>query len=276
MIDYHAEQFDPKTACSGFDCACATTAIDIYFGTRGAVVMDHADVRIASHVSCVPRKDTPSGGLDVSAIEDVCKSKGVDIDFRGRTTSLRRWTSTEVGTRLGTFWSGHLLGMYSSVPQPWRADTSFRGGHSVFAHDLREDKSDSHFGKVQATVCWHDPLRKRPIRVPWSVVEHYTQADTPFRGFAGWVRIPLPDGWTYAKPMLDRTRTDFPTVAVHRDRTKGEASTTRIIRGVGTLVELAVYAEGESYKGETTWGCLDLLGREWINLGRLDHVGGAT
>ena len=172
MRDFHVEQFDPRTACSGKNCACASTAMDIYFGTRGGVQMTADDVRRASGQSCIPGVSTPSGGINIPAIERVCASKGIDIEFgRASLSYYRRWNSTEVKARLGTFYGGHLMGMYSSVKAPWRAHGStFTGGHSVFAHDLREDLADSHYDKVQPTVCWHDPLRARPIRVPVSVV----------------------------------------------------------------------------------------------------------
>ena len=188
MRDFHVRQFPEtgKTACDSKNCACASTAMDIYFGTRGAVVMTAAEVRKASGQSCVSGVHTPSGGINIPAIERVCASKGVDIDFgRASVSYYRRWNSTEVKGRLSTYWGGHLMGMYSSVKAPWRVHGStFTGGHSLFAHDLREDLPDSHYDKVQATVCWHDPLRARPIRVPLSVVIAYTQTSSPLKGFA--------------------------------------------------------------------------------------------
>ena len=116
----------------------------------------------------------------------------------------------------------------------------------------------------------------RAIRVPWSVVVGYTQTTSSLKGFAGWVKIPAIPGGTYAKPMLDRTRTDYATVAIHNARTTGAASTIRVIRGEGTLLELAMYADGESYHGTRRWGALSLIGNEWVHLARVRHEGGTT
>lgn len=276
MRDYHAEQFT-GTACAGRNCAAASGAMAAFFGTRGAAELTADQFRSQSKVSCVPHVDTPTGGLPISAVERVCAAHGVTIDYgRAASTYYRRWNSTEVTARLGSFYGAVLLGMYSSVKAPWRANTSFTGGHSVWAHDMRDDKPDSHYKKIQRTVCWHDPLRKRPIRVPLSVVIAYTQTTSPIKGFCGWVKIPAIPGGRYANPMLDRTRTDYPTVAVHDARTTGSASTTRIIKPAGTLVEVAMYAEGARYKGSTTWAALSLLGNEWVHTKRLRSVGGGT
>ena len=277
MRDFHAIQMT-GSPCQGRNCACATTAMDIYFGTRGAGEMTADQVRQQTHTSCIPGVDTPSGGINIPDIEDVCKAHGVTIDFgRAATTFYRRWTTTELRARLGSYYSGHVLGQYSAIKAPWRAHGStFMGGHSGGAHDYRVDMPDSHYDKVQPTVCWHDPLRPRPIRIPFSVLVAYNQAAGTTKQFVGWVKIPAIPGGTYAKPMLDRTRTAYPTVAVHNARTTGKGSTTRIIKPKGKLVQLAMYAEGARYKGSTTWGALSLLGTEWIHVKRLDHVKGST
>lgn len=282
MRDFHVRQFPAtgKTACDSKNCACASCAMAVSFGTRGKRERTAHDVRTQSHTSCIPGVDTPSGGITIGDVERVGTINGVDIDYgRAASSFYRRWTATEIKARLGSYYGAILQGMYVNVKAPWRAHGStFTGGHSVWSHDYREDFPDSHDGKVQATVCWHDPLRPRPIRVPWSVVVAYTQTASPLKGFAGWVRIPLPDikGATYAKPMTDRTRTAYPTLGVHDKRTKGPASTIRVIRGEGKLVEVAMYATGESYRGSTKWGALSLLGDEWIHLKRVKSVGGST
>ena len=98
----------------------------------------------------------------------------------------------------------------------------------------------------------------------------------PARGFAGFVRIPAIPGGTYATPMTDRTRIRYASLAVHRDRTVGEASTLYVLKPHGRLVELAMYAKGETYKGSNEWGALSLIGDEWVHVKRLDHVRGAT
>lgn len=277
MRDYHAPQMT-GSACQGRNCACASGAMAVYFGTRGAAQMTADDFRHASGASCVKGVHSPSGGIFISDVERVCASKGVTIDYgRASSTYYRRWTPTEIKTRLSTYFGGVIQGMYSEVHAPWRAHGStFQGGHSAFAHDLRDDLPDSHYGVVQATVCWHDPLRPRSIRLPIGVLLAYNQAAGATKGFVGWVKIPAIPGGTYAKPMTDRTRTAYATVAVHRDRTTGRASTVRVIRGKGTLVELAMYADGASYKGSKTWGALSLIGDEWIHVKRLSNVGGPT
>jgi len=276
--DYHAIQMT-GSRCQSFNCAAATGAMDVYFGTRGAVEMTADSFRNASGASCVPGKDTPSGGLSIPAIERTCAKAGVDIEFgRASSSFYRRWNTTELRSRLGTYWFGHILGDYDQVKAPWRAKGStFGGDHSIGAHDLRNDLPDSHYGVVQETVCWHDPLRARPIRVPFSVLQAFNQKpNSAIRGFAGWVRIPILPGWRYAAPMTDRTRTRYATTAVHDERTTGSASTVRVIRGEGRLLEVAMYAPGESYKGSNQWGAPSLLGNEWVHVKRLDHVGGTT
>lgn len=253
-----------------------------YFGTRGAASPTADEFRKRSGVSCIPGRDTPSGGLPINAVERTCAAYGVDIEYgRAASSYYRRWNSTEIRARLGTYWGGVLLGMYSSVKAPWRAHGStFQGGHSTWAHDLRDDMGDSHDHVIQETVCWHDPLRARPIRVPWSVVYAYTQTNSSLKGFAGWVKIPPEPGAVYARPMLDRTRLRYDKLAVHYQRTTGAASTIRVIRDDGNpLVEIAMYADGEPYGSGVyrhRWGALSLIGNEWVHLNRLDHVHGDT
>lgn len=280
MRDYFTEQMT-GSPCQGRNCAAASGAMAVFFGTRGHAEVTADQFRARSGQSCIPGNDSPSGGLTISAVERTCAAYGVDIVYgRAASSYYRRWNSTEIGARLGTFYGAILLGMYSSVKAPWRAKGStFQGSHSVWAHDLREDLPDSHYDAIQATVCWHDPLRARPIRVPWSVVLAYTQTASPLKGFAGWVKIPPIPGGTYATPMTDRTRVRYGTLAVHNERTTGAASTVYVIRGQGKLVELAMYAAGEAYGGgadRNMWGALSLLGNEWVHLNRLMHVRGNT
>ena len=275
MRDYHARQMTGST-CQSRNCAAASAAMGAFFGTRGKEELTADDARRISGISCVPGRDTPSGGLTIAAVEDVLASVGVDIDYGRSVRGYRRWTDTQGRTRLGTTQGGVLLGDYGEVPEPWRArGSTFRGGHSVWIHDYRDDLPDSHYDVVQETACWHDPLRARPIRVPWSVVNRYWQKPNgELRGFAGWVDIPALTA--YASPMPDRTRTDHPTVAVHDKRTTGVDSATRIIRGDGKLVALYMYAQGEEYRGSTEWGALSLKGDEWVHVKRLRQVRGAT
>ena len=275
MKDYHAIQMT-GTACQGRNCAAASGAMAAYFGTRGGIVMTADEFRHRSGVSCIPGVDTPSGGLTVNAVERVLGTVGVPIDY-GPGAALKSWSLAEIRNHLSTTFGAILLGMYSSVPSPWRAHGStFRGGHSTWAHDLREDMAATGTATVQRTVCWHDPLRPRPIRVPESVVIAYTQTPSSLKGFAGFVRIPALPGGTYASPMTDRTRVRFDGAAVHSTRTKGAASTLYVLKPHGRLVELAMYAKGESYQGSTEWGALSLIGDEWVHVKRLSHVRGTT
>ena len=240
--------------CQGKNCAAASAADAIFFGSRGGAELTADQVRKKSGMSCVPGVNSPSGGLTIAAVEDVAAEYGVDVDYgRAANSFYRRWLESEGRSRLGTYYGGIILGNYSRIPDPWRAKGStFRGGHSAFCHDYREDMPDSHFGVIQPTVSWHDPLRPRPIRIPWDVVVGYwQQPGSDLRGFAGWVKIPPPAGAVYASPMTDRTRVRYKTAAVHSSRTTGAASTTRIIKPHGKLVEIAMYAKSESYKGST-------------------------
>lgn len=263
--------------CQGRNCAAASTAVVAFFGSRGKVELAADDVRRQSGVSCVPGHDTPSGGLTVGAVEAVLHGHGIAIDY-GPGNSLRRWTTADLEQRLGSFDAAIVLGLYSNVDDPWRASgSSFRGGHSVVAHDYREDQADSHFKVIQPTYCWHDPLRPRAIRVPASVVTRYSQAPGELKGYAGFVRIPALSGAQYATPMLDRTRVLYDAgAAVHSTRTTGSGSTLYVLKPRGRLVEIAMYAKGEEYRGSREWGALSLLGDQWIHLKRLNHVRGST
>lgn len=282
MRDYQVEQFNPRTACSSKNCAASSAAIAIFFGTRGAAEMTAEQVRRQSRTSCIPHEDTPSGGITIGDVERVGAAHGVEIDYgRAATSFYRRWTPTEIKARLSTFYGGVIQGLYSAMDAPWRAHGStFQGGHSGFAHDLRSDLPDSHYDKVQDTVCWHDPLRPRPIRIPIAALLKYNQAAGLTKGFVGWVKIPAIPGGTYAKPMTDRTRVRYAKgAALHHDRTTGKGSTVRIIKPKGKLVEIAMYADGEPYgsgPNRTRWGALSLLGDLWVHLNRLTNVGGPT
>ncbi len=63
---------------------------------------------------------------------------------------------------------------------------------------------------------------------------------------------------------------------MHSSRSVGAASTLYVLKPQRRLVELAMYAKGEAYKGSNEWGALSLIGDEWVHLKRLDHVRGAT
>lgn len=276
--EYHAEQLD-GTVCGTRNCAAATGADDVYYGTRGHQQLTAHQFRSRSGVSCIKGKDTTSGGLAIRHIIDTAAAFGVKVDFG---EGVRRWTKTEVKTRLMLNYGGHFLGDYDQVPWPWRDHGStFEGDHSAWAHDYREDVKDSHYDIVQPTVCWHDPLRDNPIRIPFSVLLDYNQKDgSVTKGRVGWVIIPTIPGGQFIAP--DRSRTAFHDVALHDDQTKGPASVVEHIIGKGTLVELKMRTKGDYYKapgkkvGSKWWYSPSMNGSLWIAEQRLDHVGGAT
>ena len=277
MNDYHAIQLT-GTPCANRNCAAASGAMAVYMGSGGKVHLTADQFRHESGASCVPGVHSPSGGLYIEDVVRVAASHGVMIDYGTSSIDFyRRWTNSEASARLSRYYGAIFLGEYSAVQSPWRAHGStFQGGHSLFAHDDRVDLPDSHFDKVQPTVCWHDPLRPRPIRVPFYVLGQYMQHDSPYQGFAGFVRIPVAPGAHLSSPLPDRTRTAYATVAVHSSRTTGTASTIRVIRGKGTLVCTYQHASGAAYKGSTDWLALSMLGNEWVHSRRLSHVGGST
>lgn len=186
MSDYHAKQFDGgATACDGRNCAAATCAMEIYAGTGGKVQLTSDQVRSRSGVSCIPGAHSPSGGLYISDVIRVAGLYGVRVDFgqgAGDIPPYRRWPASEARARLSGPYGMHVLGDYDQIPAPYRAPGStFRGDHSAYAHDYRDD----------ATVCWHDPLRSAPIRMPLAVLLKYWQKPgSPVKGLAGFTRLP--------------------------------------------------------------------------------------
>jgi hypothetical protein len=107
----------------------------------------------------------------------------VVIDYGGSEGRYERWTVAALKSRLAGRYGAVLLGDYDQVPNPYRQPgSSFMGDHSVYAHDYQDDTDD---------VCWHDPLRPAPIRVPMRVVTAYWQKPySPVKGLAGFVRLP--------------------------------------------------------------------------------------
>lgn len=188
MIDYHAKQFDGgQTACDGRNCAAASDAMAIHAGTGGSVVLTSDDVRALSRVSCVPGENSPSGGLYISDVIRVANMFSVKLDYgQNPYTGYTRWPSSEAKYRLSADQGGIFLGDYDQVRSPYRAATAFLGDHSVWAHDYRTDQPPYMGTVATPTVCWHDPLRSTPIRVPLTVLLAYWQKDgSPVKGFAG-------------------------------------------------------------------------------------------
>ena len=279
MRDYHAKQLT-GSACQGRNCACASGAMGLFFATRGGKQLTADQFRRATGKSCVPGVSTPSGGITINDVERVFRANGVKIDYRGGTPYLKRWTVSQGQVKLSSAYGAVFLGDYDQLPWPWRASTTFRGDHSVWVHDYRVDKGDSHYGRIGPTVCWHDPLRGKPIRIPWlAAVKYWQKVGSPVRGFAGFVRIPLPSGASYATPFLDRTRTRNASTNVHSTRTSSASTVTRRITPKGRLVQLSMYAKGEPYGSgpyRYMWGAPSMLGNEWVHLNRLDNVKGST
>lgn len=160
----------------------------VAYGSGGKKQPTSDQFRARSGVSCVPGAHSPSGGLYISDVERTAASYGVKIDYgRNRFGQLRRWTSTEIRTRLKTHLYGAvLLGDYDQLPASLDEQPSFRGDHSGWIHDYRA--SDD-------TVCWHDPLGDKPKRAQLVHLLRYNQKPgSEVRGFVGWVKIVgLPD-----------------------------------------------------------------------------------
>lgn len=192
--DYHVRQFDGgATACDGRNCAAASGAMAVWFGTGGRVRLTSDQFRSLSGVSCEPGVHSQSGGLFISDVIRVADRYGVAIDYGGNDWGYTRWAAPEAALRLGTRWVGIFLGDYDQLSRAERApNSSFLGDHSALAHDFDG-----------TTVCWHDPLRTAPIRLAiGSLLRYWQKPTSPVRGFAGWVRDNrLPDTSTEEPDM---------------------------------------------------------------------------
>lgn len=184
MTEYHVKQFDGgDRTCDGRNCACATGAMDIAYGTGGDPFLSADEVRDQSGVSCIPGAHSPSGGLYISDIERVCRKNGVAIDFGrvGNAGQPRRWTWTETLARLNAGMWMHVLGDYDQLGE-FSAQPGFKGDHSSGSHKRP--------GQRAGTSHFHDPLRSKPIDLPDDVLRRYSQKPgAEIRGLAGWVTI---------------------------------------------------------------------------------------
>jgi hypothetical protein len=135
------------------------------------------DVRAAADVSCVPGEHSPSGGLFIRDVIRVYKGHGITIDY-GKPIGKRRKPET-LADKLAAGHGAVLLGQYAELPKKFRA-TAFRGPHSAWVHDHHP---------ADQTICWHDPLRSKPKRIPIEAAISYWQADGDTKGSAGFVRI---------------------------------------------------------------------------------------
>lgn len=183
MADYHEYQLD-DTTCGGRNCAAASTAMGIAFGTRYAVEISSDRVRKLSGRSCTPQ-DPPdehhsrSGGLYISDVVKVAAKFHVAIDYHFDANDVARaWTVDDARMRLDDLGEGGIfLGHYGALPKKYRVGT-FIGDHSTWAHGYR--RSDR-------TVGFHDPLHRAAIRLPFDALMDYWQAG-PLVRLAGFVR----------------------------------------------------------------------------------------
>lgn len=191
-MDYHAIQFT-GSPCAGYNCAAASAAMGIFLGSGGRARLTADQVRTESGVSCRPGVRTPSGGLFIGDVIRVAHAHGVTIDYgRDPVSTYKRWSFAMAESRMASGWGMIVLGDYDQMPKPYRAvGIAFQGDHSSFAHDFRVDLHASYRGPVGPTVCFHDPLRPAPIRLPWAVFAAYWWKPTsPIRGYGGFVKDP--------------------------------------------------------------------------------------
>lgn len=182
-VDWHTHQLTGST-CGGRNCAACSGAMGL--AAAGGPELTGDQFRKESGVSCAPGAHSPSGGLYISDVERVFKKHGKSIDYGEPTASGAPvpWTAAQGAAKLRTGHGMVCLGDYDGLPARYRAPgSSFLGDHSAWAHDLRAD----------GTVCWHDPLRKTRVRIPWSaVVAYWQKRGSAVRGLAGFVKLAIP------------------------------------------------------------------------------------
>lgn len=259
MAEFFVRQFDgAPTKCDGRNCACASGAMGVAYGTAGKKRPSSDDFRARSGVSCVPNVHSPSGGLYISDVERTCESYGVEIDY-GRDTRghLRRWTEAEQVAKLGAGFGAVMLGDYDRIPPSLDESPGFNDDHSAWVHDFRlKDRS----------ICWHDPLGLAPRRIPWSVVASYNhKPGSEVAGLTGFVRIAIaPPDTSTGDPMDSFPIPEAPSVAIVRAGAKlyadssfkvakvtvAKATTVRYIGHVGD-VHLVGWDQSPSIVGKS-------------------------
>jgi hypothetical protein len=158
-------------------------------GSANLIRITADEFRKRANVSCVPGVHSASGGLFISDVIRVFESYGLSIDY-GKTAlgTYTRWSAPTLAFKCtNNAFGAVVLGDYDALPIQFRASRTFLGDHSAWVHDFDPKAKD---------ICWHDPLRLHPIRIPISAVLSYWQKPTsPVRGYAGFVKIipPLPD-----------------------------------------------------------------------------------
>lgn len=193
MTDYHATQLT-GTPCAPYNCAAASGAMGVAFGSGFEDRISADAFRAQSGVDCRPGGHSASGGLFVSDVERVFALHHIAIDY-GRVNDdapPMRWPPSTLATRLRLDREGAVvLGDYDALPAGYRASATFKGNHSAWVHDYA----------VDGTVCWHDPLRKARVRIPISAVLAYWQKPlSAVRGLAGFVKAKEEDMGT-ARPF---------------------------------------------------------------------------
>jgi hypothetical protein len=226
VTEYFVKQFDGgSTTCDGKNCACASGATAVAFGSGGEHQPTSDQFRARSGVSCIPGRHSASGGLFISDVERTAAIYGVTIDYgREPGGGLKRWTATEQKARLkGGLFGMVCLGDYDQLPAWLDEQPGFHGDHSTFVHNYRA--SDD-------TVCWHDPLGKATRRVKWSVVVAYNQKPgSPVKGLAGFVRIVIP------LPPTDTEEPDMPGLDL-RPIGQLQAGTADVDKGVEVIYSM--------------------------------------
>lgn len=182
-VDWHSDQLTGSN-CGGRNCAACAAADAI--AAAGGPHLTGDQIRKLSGVSCTPGVHSASGGLFISDVERVCRHYDVEVDY-GRPTAGGNpvpWTAAQGARKLRSGFGMIALGDYDGLPVKDRAPGShFLGDHSCFVHDLRAD----------GTVCFHDPLRKKPIRITWaSFVKYWQKKGSDVRGLAGFVKLAIP------------------------------------------------------------------------------------
>jgi hypothetical protein len=221
MTEYFVKQFDGgSTACDGRNCACASGATAVAFGSGGIHTPSADQFRTKSGKSCVPGVDTNSGGLTIQAVEATAKLYGIDIDYGEVEGGVTRWTFATIKSRITKGEGAVLLGDYDQIPAEIDEQPGFNGDHSVFIHD----------GNA-TDVCWHDPLGDKPRRVKWSVAEKYNQKPgSPTQGLAGFVQIAQEADMTIYSVPGEREAT-FKAGTSYRDAPTGKVIGTLPVGG---------------------------------------------
>ena len=176
MAEFFAKQLT-GTKCAGVNCAAAAAAMGLAAGSGNRLQLSADDIRAEADVSCVPGVHSPSGGLFIRDVIRVYKGHGIHIDY-GNPIGIARKPAT-LATKLAVGNGAVLLGQYSGLPKEFRA-TGFTGPHSAWVHDHQ---------LADQTICWHDPLRSKPKRIPIEAAISYWQAPADTKGSAGFVRI---------------------------------------------------------------------------------------